>query len=228
MTLPKPVIERHGKVLVVRDDLIEGGTKRRILPALLTGAREFVYASPVYGYAQIALAHACREAGYQATVFVAKRNELHPRTREAVKAGAKVVQVPYGYLSNVQAKARDYAASAGAKLLPFGLDVPEMTTGIQSLAKGLGVEPQEVWTVAGSGTLSRALQCVWPQARFYAVRVGAEFDGKRATVLNAPEKFEQDAKQLPPFRSCLNYDAKAWRFIQQRATEDALFWNVAA
>jgi hypothetical protein len=47
-------------------------------------------------------------------------------------------------------------------------------------------------------------------------------------VLNAPEKFEQDAKQLPPFRSCLNYDAKAWRFIQQRATEDALFWNVAA
>jgi hypothetical protein len=44
----------------------------------------------------------------------------------------------------------------------------------------------------------------------------------------APEKFEQDAKVKPPFPSCSNYDAKAWRFIQEYARPGALFWNVAA
>ena len=44
--IPDPVIEQHSGVFVVRDDLIAGGTKRRILPPLLTGADEFIYASP--------------------------------------------------------------------------------------------------------------------------------------------------------------------------------------
>lgn len=52
-----PVIERFGKILVVRDDLVPGGTKARVLPDLLRGGQEYVYASPAYGYAQIALAH---------------------------------------------------------------------------------------------------------------------------------------------------------------------------
>jgi hypothetical protein len=223
-----PVIERHGKVFVLRDDLIEGGTKRRVLPPLLTGADEFVYASAAYGYAQVALAVCCREAGLRATIFTAKRAKLHPRMIEAQRAGAKIVMVPHGYLSNVQAKARAYAASVGAKLLPFGLDTPEMARGLKALALSLTIRPAEVWTVAGSGTLTRALQAAWPMARFYAVRIGAAVDCERAGVFDAPERFEQDARRPPPFPSCSNYDAKAWRFIEMRASEGALFWNVAA
>jgi len=46
--------------------------------------------------------------------------------------------------------------------------------------------------------------------------------------MKAPEKFEQDARLRPPFPSCSNFDAKAWRFVRQRAAPGALFWNVAA
>lgn len=223
-----PVIEKHGKLYVLRDDLIKGGTKRRVMLPILKGATEFVYASAAYGYAQVALAYACREAGYRATIFTAKRNEMHARTLEAKSAGAKIVMVPHGYFSNVQAKARAYAQAASAKLLPFGLDCPEMRAGLRTLARGLDFQPCEVWTVAGSGTLTRALQSAWPSAAFFAVRVGAAVDAERARVFDAPEKFEQDAKIKPPFPSCSNYDAKAWRFIQAHASEGALFWNVAA
>lgn len=223
-----PILEQHGKVLVLRDDLLPGGTKSRIIPHLLQGAAEFVYASPAYGYAQIALAISCQAMGLRATIFTAKRNELHARTKEAKDAGARIVMVPHGYLSNVQAKAKAYAEKVNAKLLPFGLDCPEMTAGIWALAKALPVKPKEVWTVAGSGTLSRALQAAWPQAVFYAVRVGAASDFGCATVFDAPERFEQDAKVKPPFPSCSNYDAKAWRFIQAKASPGAFFWNVAA
>jgi len=226
--MQKPVLEKFGSLVVVRDDLLPGGTKSRVLPQLLTGASEFVYASPAYGYAQVALAHACRLAGYTATIFTAKRNELHPRTKEAKDAGAKIVMVPHGYLSNVQAKAKAYAEAISAKLLPFGLDVPEMAEGLRAVASTVEYEPSEVWTVAGSGTLSRALQQAWPKAQFFAVMVGAQPQVGRASLLIAPEKFEQDARVKPPFPSCSNYDAKAWRFIQAKASPGALFWNVAA
>jgi hypothetical protein len=105
--MPAPVVEKIGSVLVVRDDLLPGGTKRRVADRLLVSGNEFVYASPAYGYAQVALAYACIDAGKQATIFTAKRNVLHPRTAEAKKAGAKIVLVPTGYLTNVQAKAID-------------------------------------------------------------------------------------------------------------------------
>src|SRR5262249_48448401 len=80
--LPPPKIERVGEIFVVRDDLIPGGTKRRVLAQEIRqfGAAECVYASPAYGYAQIAIAHTCRSLGVQATIFVAKRRELHART----------------------------------------------------------------------------------------------------------------------------------------------------
>jgi hypothetical protein len=90
------------------------------------------------------------------------------------------------------------------------------------------VKPREVWTVAGSGVLSRALQLAWPSARFFAVQVGAVPIAGCAAVVKAPERFEQDAKLRSPFPSCSNFDAKASRFIRQRATPGALFWNVAA
>lgn len=51
MNLPKPVIEEISGILVVRDDLLPGGTKRRALEKLVEPGREYVYASPAYGYA---------------------------------------------------------------------------------------------------------------------------------------------------------------------------------
>lgn len=196
----------------------------RVLPSM--GAREFVYASPAYGYAQMALAYACRDLGLQATVFVAKRNTPHSRTLEAHRAGAKVVQVPYGYLSNVQAKARAYAAQVGAALVPFGLDDPRFIAALAEEARCTGLEPAEVWCAAGSGVLARGLQQGWPAARVFAVRVGADPQLGRATRIDAPEKYEHPARMPPPFPSCPEYDAKVWQFASRRAAPGAVFWNV--
>ena len=223
-----PVIERFGSFLVLRDDMIPGGTKRRVIDYLLRGATEFVYASPAYGYAQVALALACREAGYKATIFTAKRGTPHDRTLEAMRAGANVVMIPYGYLSHVQAKARTYAAERGARLLPFGFDTPEFGERLTALAKSLPICPAEVWSVAGSGTLTRALQAAWPEALFRAVRVGAKVNTGRAIAYDALEPFERNARRPPPFPSCSNFDAKAWAFVAEVASPGALFWNVAA
>lgn len=217
-------------LLVVRDDELPGGTKRRVLPALLAAAPEdeFVYAGPAYGYAQVALAYSAADAGKRSTFFLAERAELHPLSVEARAAGCQLVQVPAGRLSVVQARARAYATAVGARFLPLGFDVPEFIKGLASEALRLEVEPREVWCVAGSGSLSRALQRAWPWASHRAVRIGLPPDPGAAELRQAPEPFAEPAEQLPPFPSCANYDAKAWRFLCAEASPGALFWNVAS
>jgi hypothetical protein len=224
-----PILIEQDGLLVVRDDLYPGGTKARILPRLFRAdVAEYVYASPAQGYAQVALAYAAKACGKRATIFVAQRAVLHPRTAEAEAAGARIVQVPVGYLTVVSARARAYCAVSGATLLPFGLDTPEFARGLCDLARTLPIVPREVWTVAGSGALTRALQAAWPKAAFVAIRVGAACEVGRARLLQAPEAFDRPAQHPPPFPSCTNYDAKAWRFLQTQARPGALFWNVAA
>lgn len=48
--LPKPVVEEHSGFLIVRDDLLKGGTKMRAIMPLIESslASEFVYASPAH------------------------------------------------------------------------------------------------------------------------------------------------------------------------------------
>lgn len=229
MAVASPVVERIGSVAVVRDDLLPGGTKVRVLPSWLPVAEEYVYASPAYGYAQIALAVAARSLGRSATIFTAARRVPHPRTAEAIACGAKVVMVPSGYLSVVSARARAYCEASGALLLPFGFDDSRFIGLLADVARSLPVAPSEVWCAAGSGVLARALGAAWPGAVVNAVGVGCDPVLPAGAVLHrAPERFEVSARVAPPFPSCSNYDAKAWRFVSTLAAPGALFWNVAA
>lgn len=227
--LPPPVLVPCRDFVVVRDDLLPGGTKMRGLPALCAAypAHEYVYASPVYGYAQIALALTGQRLGKRVTIFCAARKTRHLRTQAAMKAGAHIVEVPHGYLSVVQARARAYASITRAQLLPFGLDVPIMVEALAGVARALPVVPTEIWCVAGSGTLCRALQYAWPHAVTHAVRIGAVPAVEKARLWQAPESFEHDARCRPPYPSCSNYDAKLWQFAVKHASPGALLWNVA-
>ncbi len=226
-----PIVIEHAGVLVVRDDLLPGGTKARFMPMLFDGAREAVYASPAEGGAQTALATVARQLGKRATIFVAKRRKPHPRTLEAARLGATVIEVAPGYLSVVQARAREYCARTGARLAPFGVDMPEAIDAIAAAAIATGVDPDEVWCAAGSGVLARALAKAWPHARRHVVQVGraltpAEVAG--ATIHVYPAPFGREAKLRPPFPSDPHYDAKAWEFCAARKGPGrVLFWNVA-
>lgn len=227
--LPIPVVEEHNGFVVVRDDLLPGGTKMRAILALMQGQTkdEFVYASPAQGYAQLALAHCARLLGKKATVFTAARKVPHPLTQAAADAGAFIVPVPCGYLTVVQARARTYAAERGAHLVPFGVDAVASMEAITQAAGSIALEPKEVWTVAGSGVLTRALQRAWPQAKFVAVVVGREgCDTGSARRIVHPLPFERSAKVMPPFPSASNYDAKAWEYLCVEGKAGAVFWNV--
>jgi len=225
-----PLVEPLGDRYVLRDDLLPGGTKRRAVDALLEGGDEFVYASPAYGYAQVALAVACQARGLRATIFSAARMRPSPLTLRAAAYGATVISVEHGYLNVVTKRARDYCIQTGAVLLPHGFDDPRFRQSLVGTV--LTVAPywhNEVWVAAGSGVLARCIAEAWPTARVVAVQVGhPPILPDQAELLVAPEAFESSARMPPPFPSADNYDAKVWRYFQADAAPGALYWNVGA
>lgn len=225
-----PVLETHSGITVVRDDLFPGGTKARYIPYLFERCDELVYASPVEGGAQVALAHVAREMGKYATIFVAQRRVPHPRNLQAKALGAKVLRVRPGYLSCVSKRAREYCERSGATLAPFGLDFPEAEQAISAAARMIPFKPREVWCAAGSGVLARALAAAWPEAERHVVQVGRALSPDEvagATIHVYPIPFSRRGPAAP-FPSDPHYDSKAWDFCAKRRShsEGCLFWNV--
>jgi len=224
-------IEKHNGIKVLRDDLLIGGTKSILMPTIINTITEHVYASPVYGGFQIALS---AYLGSLATIFCAKRNIMHPNTKECIKYGAKVIEVPYGYLSVVEKKAKDYCLITGAKKLVFGANEPQnkiiIGNRMKQIIQQLGKEPDEIWCALGSGTLVESILQSTHKAEIKGVQVGAEYKGshERLQIIKYDKPFEKESKYKTGFQSMPNYDLlKAWEYCNKFKTkDDVLFWNV--
>lgn len=226
----------ESEILVVRDDLIEGGSKMRFLPALTDGAAELVFGGPFCGGAPYGLSVLGRATGQRVSLFYAERGEPHARQAAAAANGAVLHWVPHGRISVVQKRAREYAAHAGARFLPLGFDLPEAeapyTLAMERLQAELPWAPDEVYCATGSGMLARCLARVFRRARVSAVAVGLGSRHEQqawppnVTVVHTSYRFEDRCETHAPFPSDPYYDRKAWWHCWRQARGRALFWNV--
>lgn len=231
--LPEPIIVPHDDFLVLRDDLLEGGTKRRILNDILANIveEEIVYPAHAYGYAGLALALSALDYGKKVKLFF-------PSPRVDTEVFLQLIKLPnvqFEIVENVTRQidlvemAQQYAVKNHAHFMPVGFNFPEFAEGLVELAKSLKLEPKEVWVLGGSGLLSRSLTKAWPQAKINVVSLGfpqAKFS-ESSKVYMTPEKPEDVAEMLPPYPSSKYYDAKIWRFVKEHGNKGALVWNVA-
>jgi hypothetical protein len=233
--LPEIVVENFEGINVVREDLLDGGTKRRAAYNYILRyphIENWVYASPRQGYAQLALAYVCKDLGKKAIVYIpdGKKTDI---TLESESLGAEIHLVKNGMLTVIQKRAKDRAKlDEKTMLIPFGLDHPIIIETIANFARKLPIQPKEVWSVMSSGVLSRGLQMAWPEAKVYGVQIGhntTTVEMGRAISIPKRMPFSTDCpeKERPPFPSSLTYDSKAWKHIKEMASEGALFWNVA-
>ena len=242
---PKLVIEEHEGFHVVRDDLLEGGSKRRFVDRLLReeiaeGANEFVYGGcPANGYAQLSIPLQTREYDCKTTLFMAKRSmdNLHDYQKKALEYGADIHWVPDGMLQVTKKRALDYYNEdpVHRRLLQLGLDDQRVREQIRDLAKNIeqdyDINISEVWSVGSSGTLTRGLQMAFPDKDVHVVSVGHSMKQNevgRATLHRSDLKFTDEVKEedKPPFPSVPTYDAKAWKIMREQAKPGSLFWNV--
>ena len=244
-SFPKIVIEKHEGIYVVREDLLEGGSKRRFIDRYVReeiekGAEEFVFGgAPATGYAPMSLTLQAKHYGADATFFMAKRNldNLHEYQKKALEYGANIQWVNMGMLNVTLSRAKKYYEEDTFKRrnFPLGLEDERVIEDIETLAKEIKEEWKdkfsEIWTVGSSGTLSRGLQRAFPELEVHVISVGHKMSEReigRAKFYKSPYKFDKPIKPIeaPPFPSAPTYDAKAWPFLKEFAKPNALFWNV--
>lgn len=229
-------IQRIGnRFTIIRDDLLEGGSKTRFLPYLIGDAAELVFGGPFCGGAPLALAVIGKEEGRKVTLWYAKRAKWHRRQILAQSLGAQIMEASPGYMTVVQARAKAYAASAGALFLPLGFDLPEaeapFVEAMVRVRKKIG-SPDQVWAAVGSGMLARCLGRAFPESEIRGVAVGlaSRHEGQsmpgNVTIEASAYAFDKETKATAPFPSCGNYDRKAWEICASRSKGSVVFWNV--
>ena len=237
---PDPVIKKYDDIYVLRDDLIEYGSKVRFLDyfvkSLSPDIKEIVYCSPATGYAQISLPVVCKKYNKKTILFSAKRdlNNLHEYQKRGLSEGAEYKWIKNGRLTVTKSHSKKYVNDYPHERieLPLGLEHPLVLSSIVKVAREcINFKPSEIWTVVGSGTINRGLQLAFPDVPVHAVQVGHKLTERelgRAKLWVSPYKFDIPVKQedAPPFRSAGTYDAKAWSFIKEHAKPQSLFWNI--
>jgi hypothetical protein len=245
------VTERNCSVNVIRDDYLLGGTKQRAMGTYLDSKmeNEFVYAGPVCGAAQVALAYACKCKNKKCTIIVSKQPNgmLNENTILAKKLGANIIVSKFVMtLKDLNNETKKYLSqNKKAFLVPFGVEDKDYTdsliNSINEAKKGTYLEnnfPKRLWVVAGSSTLLNVFAKIWPDTHFLVLQVGKKIWPDQRGILNgveifkstlyvSPQFFYEFAKVTPPYPSNSNYDAKLWSFIQKHAEEGDFVWNVA-
>lgn len=227
-------IQKHGNVFVVRDDLIKGGTKRRAM-SRIGDVSGMIYAGPSWGGAAVAMSYECKERGIPCVLFYPKRKSFVARQMLAKRNGAKIVQVPFGRLSVIKHRAKEYQKKTGYCLVKWGggddasIAIKEAALKVKEKLKDEKID--SLWCASGSGTLIRALSNIF-DIPCYGVVVGYGLKEKDFPNVKKfykhPFEFKQQTAFSPPFPSCRHYDAKAFEIMKMKIKKDekALFWNV--
>lgn len=238
----KPVVEKFGEDrFVLRADLAQGGLKafggERVIAT--TPFDTLVYCAPRQGHAMDAIAMLAAIYGKKVVFFC-------PSSKEVSNHQAALFAYPHVDMRFVRiaampvlnSYAKKWAEKNNAQFLPFGLSGNAMVTAglvnmCRNVSETLGFDPEEFWCAVSTGTMTRALQIGWPNAKAYGVAVARNIHKGEigdAIVESATMPFlkAHPVAKTMPFPSTAAYDAKAWPNFVERAGKNAIFINVGA
>lgn len=194
------------------------------------------YAAPRVGHAPEAIAMLAEAYGKRAVFFAAASKQV--TEHQAVVLGYKGCHLRFARIPAMPALnswIRGWAEKFGGVALPFGLaNTPMVTAGLVNTfvnhAKVHG-EPPEFYCVVSTGTMMRAAQIAWPNAKAVGIAVARNIkagEKGHAEVVSYHKSFYQDADYMPDFDTTSNYDAKAYRAFIDDAIPGSLFINVGS
>lgn len=227
------------QLIVVRDDLLPGGSKQRgVMPYLksliASGRKHFVYASPFSGFAQVTLAFCTSNlkqsfTGIKSTIFCEKSpdGDFHEYSRLAKSYGSRIV------LCENLADAYDHAleeqfSDKQGTVIPLGFDDPIyrdlLGSEIKKCWQYITAQQKisELWLPIGSGTLMKVFRkIVSDNIKIYGVnvnvlpeidrRISTIMQDKRVTYIKCEKKFHvADDGGRTPVPSNIFYDAKVF------------------
>lgn len=226
-SFPKPIIEEHNNIKVVREDLLKVGSKARFGEPLVANCESdtIVYVQPRFGFAGVSLTELCKMYNKKLVLFMPSSKEVSEHQAYCIENGCEYHFHRIAAMPNLNIIANKWAKENKAFFIPLGLKHELVTAMIIKVASEIE-EPKSFWTAFSTGVLNRALQIAWPNAIANGLAVSRNIhEGEKgnANIISSEQYFHQNSKILPPFPSAKNYDAKVWQYLK----EGELFWNVA-
>lgn len=226
-SFPDPVIQDYNGIKVVREDLLEVGSKARAGEFLIANCKSdiIVYVQPRFGFAGVSLTKLCKMYNKKLVLFMPSSKEISDHQAYCIENGCDVYFHRIAAMPNLNRIAKKWAEENKAFFIPLGLKHPLVTAMIIKSANNIN-QPKRFWTAFSTGVLNRALQITWPNSEAFGVAVSRNIqDGEkgRANIISHYRSFSQNSLYLPPFPSASNYDAKVWEYLKP----GDLFWNVA-
>jgi hypothetical protein len=226
-SFPDPVITNHFGINVVREDLLEVGSKCRAGELLIATCKSdtIVYVQPRFGFAGVSLTKLCQMYEKKLVLFMPSSKEVSEHQAYCIEKGCEYHFHRIAAMPNLNLIAKKWAKDNGAFFIPLGLKHKLVTAMIVATASKIK-EPESFWTAFSTGVLNRALQIAWPNSIANGVAVSRNVqlgERGRANIISHYRNFSQDSLVLPPFPSASNYDAKVWEYLRP----GDLFWNVA-
>ena len=235
--LPEIQITKHEGVKVIREDkVLVGGTKTRIGEFLFSQItnKVVVYVVPRFGLAGAAIMELCKLYNKEAIFFMPACKEISDHQAYVIDQKPKEVHFKrIAAMPNLNRIAEKYANLHGYEFIPFGLNHYMVIAGAIRVCEDLlkkYKEPDQLWTAVSTGVLTRGLQIGFENTDMRGVAVARNMKAGelgRTNIISEPLSFHAKEKQLPPFNTVDNYDAKVWKYIPKNTNKNIWFWNVA-
>ncbi len=235
--LPEIQITKHEGVKVIREDkVLVGGTKTRIGEFLFSQItnKVVVYVVPRFGLAGAAIMELCKLYNKEAIFFMPACKEISDHQAYVIDQKPKEVHFKrIAAMPNLNRIAEKYANLHGYEFIPFGLNHYMVIAGAIRVCEDLlkkYKEPDQLWTAVSTGVLTRGLQIGFENTDMRGVAVARNMKAGelgRTNIISEPLSFHAKEKELPPFNTVDNYDAKVWKYIPKNTNKNIWFWNVA-
>lgn len=227
MRLAAPIVEQHCGYNVIRDDKLQGGSKRRALVRWLAELDHdhFSYAGTVFGSGAWALAEACYDLGKHCTIYMARGKYQPIWLGRMNRLPCRIIWTDPLPVLEIEKQA---VQNTEAHYLPIGFDHADFIRHMSAVFQKSLPHPEQIWLPNVGGTLLKAAIEAWPKADIRAVcaaRLTEKLEG--ITCYQAPEKYHQPARMPPPYPACPFSDGKLWQFARQFAVTNAYIWNTS-
>jgi hypothetical protein len=236
-----PVVEEYKGKYILRADKSPGGMKSFGAEKVIAETKNdtLVYCAPRQGHAPDAIAMIAKEYNKKCVFFMPSSHRVSDHQGALFAYDHcdmrffKIAAMPV-----LNSYAKKWAVENNATYLPFGLTGNEtVTAGLVNMSKNvtniIGHEPTEIYCAVSTGTMVRALQIGWPEARAYGIAVARNIHkGERGEAIVEPATMpflkRTPVAETMPIPTTAAYDAKAWEIFEKNGKPGSIFINVGA
>lgn len=241
---PNFILQTSNNIDIIRDDLLEAGTKQRVVISIVRRLSSkydaFIIPISEHGIDGLTLAYACRLFNKGCHVFTIDSNTMLPEIKSKIEKYGGIIHSGFKSMDDVYVNINTFKENRNAYQFRLGYEDETFGKKLEKKLKfTLGTtfvyqwitKYDEVWVAGETGFLSRVLFNVFKNSKIFVVQLDKDMEhitDSRYEIIKYDSSSLQESKIIPPFKTLIKRDGKAWELLvksNNNNNKKILFWN---